>query len=103
MSTTSVGRGGEARAEAYLAERGYQLLRKNYRSGPREIDLIMQDGEAIVFVEVKARSRTSFGTPGEFVTNAKQRQLTRAAQAFLIREGLLEQPARFETATFALG
>ena len=34
MSTTAVGRGGEARAQAYLEERGYKLLRRNYRNGP---------------------------------------------------------------------
>ena len=96
MSTTSVGRGGETQAKNYLERLGYRTLRQNYRDGPREIDLIMQDGETIVFVEVKARSTTNYGTPGEFVTSAKRRQLTRAAQAFLIQEGLLERPARFD-------
>ena len=96
MSTTSIGRGGEAQAKEYLERLGYVTLRQNYRNGPREIDLIMQDGEAIVFVEVKARSRTNFGTPGEFVTGAKRRQLTLAAQAFLMQESQLDYPARFD-------
>ncbi|MDP3447858.1 MAG: YraN family protein [Eubacteriales bacterium] len=103
MSTTAVGRGGEARAEAYLAERGYKLLRRNYRSGPREIDLIMQDGDVLVFVEVKARSKTRYGTPGEFVTPAKRRLLTRAAEAYLMEEGLLDVPARFDVVEIYLG
>ena len=96
MSTTSVGRGGETQAREFLERLGYVLLRQNYRNGPREIDLVMQDDETIVFVEVKARSRTNFGTPGEFVTIAKRRQLTLAAQAFLMQEGLLDCPARFD-------
>lgn len=96
MSTTSVGRGGEARAREYLERLGYATLRQNYRSGPREIDLVMQDGETIVFVEVKARSSTNYGTPGEFVTAAKRRQLTLAAEAFLMQERLLDRPARFD-------
>ena len=103
MSTTTIGRGGEARAEAYLTERGYKLLRRNYRSGPREIDLIMQDGEALVFVEVKARSKTRYGTPGEFVTTAKRRLLTLAAEAYLMEEGLPDVPARFDVVEVYLG
>jgi len=82
MSTTSVGRGGETLAKEYLEARGYQPLRQNYRSGPREIDLIMRHGEAIVFIEVKARSKTQFGTPAEFVTPAKRKLLTLAAEQY---------------------
>lgn len=96
MSTTSVGRGGEALAKEYLERLGFATLRQNYRNGPREIDLVMQDGETIVFVEVKARSKTNFGTPGEFVTAAKRHQLTLAAEAFRMQEGLLDRPARFD-------
>lgn len=96
MSTTSIGRAGETLAKALLEQKGYELLRQNYRNGPREIDLIMQDGAYIVFVEVKARSRTRYGTPAEFVTSAKMRQLTLAAEAFLIEENLLNVPARFD-------
>lgn len=103
MSTTSIGRGGEARAEAYLKERGYQLLRRNYRSGAREIDLIMQVGCTVVFVEVKARSGTEYGTPAEFVTPAKQRLLTLAAQAYLQEMRLTDVPARFDVVEVYLG
>jgi len=72
MSTTSVGRDGEALAKEYLEARGFETLRQNYRSGPREIDLIMRHGETIVFIEVKSRTKTQFGTPAEFVTPAKR-------------------------------
>ena len=103
MSTTTVGRGGEARAEAYLIEQGYQILRRNYRNGPREIDLIMQVGCTVVFVEVKSRSKTGYGTPAEFVTPAKRRLLTLAAEAYLIEEGLTDVPARFDVIEVYLG
>ncbi|NLI55201.1 MAG: YraN family protein [Clostridiales bacterium] len=96
MSTTSVGRGAEARAKTYLEQKGYRTLRQNYRSGPREIDLVMLDNEVVVFVEVKARSHTRFGTPAEFVTPAKRRQLTLAAEAYLMEEALIDAPARFD-------
>lgn len=103
MSTTTIGRGGEARAQQYLEEHGYKLLRKNYRSGPREIDLIMQTGCTVVFVEVKARSRTGYGTPAEFVTPAKRRLLTLAAQAYLMEMDLMDAPARFDVIEVYLG
>ena len=102
-STTTIGRGAEARAQAYLEEQGYKLLRKNYRSGPREIDLIMQTGCTVVFVEVKARSNTDYGTPAEFVTPAKQRLLTLAAEAYLQELGLTDVPARFDVVEVYLG
>ena len=103
MSTTSVGRGGEARAQAYLEERGYKLLRRNYRNGPREIDLIMQVGCTVVFVEVKSRTQTDYGTPAEYVTLAKRRMLTLAAQGYLFEMGLTDVPARFDVVEVYLG
>ena len=103
MTTTTLGRGGEARALQYLEERGYKLLRKNYRSGHREIDLIMQTGCTVVFVEVKARSSTDYGTPAEFVTPAKRRLLTLAAEAYLMEMGLRDVPARFDVVEIYLG
>lgn len=96
MSTTGVGRRGEAAAKRALEQKGYATLAQNFRDGPREIDLVMQDGETIVFVEVKARSSVAFGTPGEFVTKNKQRLLTMAAQSYLIQNDLLDRPARFD-------
>lgn len=96
MSAVSTGRKAEQAALRYLENKGYRLLDANYRNGPREIDLVTADGDAIVFVEVKARSCTRFGTPGEFVTRAKRRNLTLAAQAYLLERGLLSSPARFD-------
>ena len=103
MSTTTVGRGGEVRAQYYLEERGYKLLRRNYRNGPREIDLIMQVGCTVVFVEVKSRSKTDYGTPAEFVTPAKRKLLIRAAEAYLLEMALLDAPARFDVIEVYLG
>lgn len=103
MSTTTVGRGAEARAQAFLEERGYKLLRRNYRNGPREIDLIMQVGCTVVFVEVKARRNTNFGTPAAFVTTSKRRLLTLAAEAYLLEMGLTDAPARFDVVEIYLG
>ena len=54
MSTREVGRHGEQLALRYLRRKGYALLCRNYRYGHYEIDLVMQDGDYVVFVEVKA-------------------------------------------------
>lgn len=96
MSTTSTGRRGELLAKEYLERIGYSTLVQNFRSGSREIDLIMLDGETVVFVEVKSRSGTRFGTPAEAVTPAKQRLLTLAAEAFLAKNRQLDSSARFD-------
>jgi putative endonuclease len=61
----------------------YVLIEKNFRVPEGEIDLVMQDGDIIVFVEVKTRTTDNFGTPEESVSRAKRRRLIRAAWAFL--------------------
>ncbi len=85
---------GEVRAEQLLLERGMEILARNARVGGAEIDLIARDGQTVVFVEVKTRSR---GAPGrEAVTAAKRRRISRGALAYLAENGLLGAPARFD-------
>ena len=97
MSTREVGRHGEQLALRYLRRKGYALLCRNYRYGHYEIDLVMQDGDYVVFVEVKARTDGErFGTPAMAVGREKQRCLLLAAQGYLLEHGCLESPARFD-------
>lgn len=87
----------EEAACAYLKERGYRLLHKNYRCRIGELDLVMQDGETIVFVEVKARMGDTSGTALEAVDARKQAVLQKLAVAYLTKEiGSLEVPCRFD-------
>lgn len=79
----SLGRWGEEAAARYLAERGYEILARNVRTKFGELDLVMQQGKQLVFVEVKARSGNQFGQPEEAVTPAKQRHLAEAAESYL--------------------
>ena len=58
-------------------------MERNFRVPEGEIDLVMHDGDIIVFIEVKTRTSDSFGTPEESVSGAKRKQLLRAAWAFL--------------------
>ncbi len=79
----SLGQRGEATAVAYLQGKGYTLLHKNYRTKRGEIDCIFQDGEELVFVEVKTRSSAKFGDPLEAVNRRKWQQITRVAEQYL--------------------
>jgi putative endonuclease len=77
-----VGRWGEEVAARYLEEHGYRVLRRNLRTPYGEIDLVVQMGETIVFVEVKARTGEGYGLPESSVTPAKRLHLLRAIQAY---------------------
>lgn len=102
VTTTDAGRRGEQLALKYLQKQGLRLLERNYRAGHLEIDLIMAEGDTIVFVEVKARSRTDYGTPAEYVTRTKRERLIRAASAYLLEQRLSDAPCRFDVAEVAL-
>ena len=83
------GRIGERAAADFLKkERGYRLLDRNVRYTWGELDLVAEDGQTIVFVEVRARKGNSLGSPMESVTRAKQQRLVLAAQEYLQRNGL---------------
>ncbi len=87
---------GEERAEAYLCARGMILIARRFRGQDGEIDLIMQEGETIVFVEVKARPNAGAGEGFQAVTPAKQRRLIHAAVFFLIQREWMDRPVRFD-------
>lgn len=91
-----LGKKGEDLAQAYLCKKGYRLLERGYRCRLGETDLIMQDGDTIVFVEVRARSSARFGDPAESVNAVKQRKIVRMAQVYLKEHGLENAPVRFD-------
>ena len=78
-----LGKWGEAEAQRYLETKAYVVIERNFRVPEGEIDLVMQDGDIVVFVEVKTRTSDSFGTPEESISRAKRQRLFRAAWAFL--------------------
>lgn len=80
----TMGRTGEHRALEHLQRRGYALVARNHRTRHGEIDLIVCDGRALVFVEVKTRRPDGgAGGPFEALSPAKQRQVRRMARAWL--------------------
>lgn len=83
MKRPNLGRQGEDLALTHLTARGYQVLHRNWRCPDGELDLVLMDGETLVFVEVKARRGTDFGAPEDAITPAKRRHLVRSAKAYL--------------------
>ncbi len=91
----TLGGWGEQCASDYLQRQGFRILAQNFRCRFGEIDLIAEDSEYLVFVEVKTRRSTRFGTPAQAVTPAKQRKLTLTAQSWLQEHPTQRQP-RFD-------
>jgi putative endonuclease len=90
------GRKSERLAAEYLKLKGYRIIETNYRCPVGEIDIIAKDKKTLVFVEVKARRSTRFGSPKGAVTPAKQRKISMAALDYLKRSGQDDARARFD-------
>lgn len=89
------GRIAEQWAAQHLQRQGLQLVKQNYRCRFGEIDLIMQDGATLVFVEVRLRSNGNFGGAAGSIDRHKQQRIVRTAQHFLA--GLSRTPpCRFD-------
>jgi putative endonuclease len=78
-----VGREGEELAEKYLAERGYEILERNWRYLRFELDLVAVKEDVLHFIEVKTRKTNEFGLPEEAVDEIKISRLIEAGEAFL--------------------
>ena len=92
----NLGKTGEEIATDYLRKRGLKIIARNFRDKFGEIDIIARDRDTYVFVEVKTRRSSHFGTPEEAVTTQKQRQVIRVAKAFLFKHQLHDVPTRFD-------
>ncbi len=90
------GRAAEDAAADLLRRSGLRVLARNWRSGPLELDLVCEDGDTLVFVEVRARDADGMVSPLESLTPAKRRALCRAAQCYLEATGSWARPCRFD-------
>jgi len=95
----AIGREAEDRAATMLESAGLQLVERNYRCRSGEIDLIMQDGESLVFIEVRYRGNAAFGGALASVDAHKQKRLVRAAQYYLLQR-TWPGPCRFDVVGF---
>ena len=96
-NTRAVGGQWERHAEAYLHRRGLKTVARNFNCRVGEIDLVMEDGECLVFMEIRYRENSRFGSGAETVTRAKQRRIICAAQKYLqLHRNRATQPCRFD-------
>ena len=95
ISRVALGTAAEDLACRYLEAHGLILITRNFRGRGGELDLIMRDGEQLVFVEVRSRRHSRYGTPAESVTRTKQQRLLRTAALYLQRQAI-EPPCRFD-------
>jgi putative endonuclease len=90
-----IGQAGEDAALLHLQTRGLSLVERNFRCKGGEIDLILRDGETLVFVEVRKRADADHGGAAASITPRKQARLIIAAQVFLQRYRM-PPPCRFD-------
>lgn len=96
-STVARGRAVEVAAERWLQAQGLRTVARNFRIRGGEIDLVMRDGDTLVFVEVRFRARGALVSPLETITPAKQQRIARTAAAFLqARPAHAALPCRFD-------
>jgi len=79
----SLGRMGEDAAARYLQRLGMTILQRNVSTPVGELDLVARQRRTLVFVEVKTRRSSAFGSPAEAVGPRKQRQIIRSAKWYL--------------------
>lgn len=96
MQTTSIGRNGEDMARQYLEQKGMRFREKNYKRRHGEVDLIMDDGQWLVFVEVKTRRTLAYGMPAEAVTPYKQKHIRYCAEIYFFEHHIQSRPTRFD-------
>lgn len=86
---------GEDLAVSYLQQVGMRLLKRNFRHGRSEIDLIAVDGNHLVFLEVKTRTNLDFGMPETFLSDAQADRIREAATVYA-NELDWQGPIRFD-------
>ena len=87
---------GERIAERWLRRQGWRVVQRRFRSGHRDIDLVVERDGLVAFVEVKARRGLQFGDPVEAVNWSKQRELARSASVWIDRHGRPTDSYRFD-------
>lgn len=92
-----LGKWGEELAAKYLEQKGYVIRDRDWRQGKLDLDIVAvaDDGETVVFVEVKARKTNAFGQPEQAVDAKKIKRLARAADSYVKSLGV-SAPLRFD-------
>jgi putative endonuclease len=91
----SLGQKGESQAVAFLEKAGYRIRHKNWKSGKRELDIVAENNDYIVFAEVKTRTDDKWMDPRNAITREKQRSIIFAADGYL-RTYNINKESRFD-------
>ena len=103
--TNPIGKKGEDLAVQYLKKHGYKILERNFRKHYGEIDIIAIDRSEepiLVFIEVKTRTSSQFGTPFEAITSHKLQPLLKTAQLYAVSNPALPQSLRVDAISVIL-
>jgi len=96
------GKRGEELAAAHLVEVGYRIIERNYRCLFGEIDIVAEEGETLVFVEVKSRRSDAYGEPQLAVGHQKQKKMSKISVYYLAERHLCHRQARFDVVAVRL-
>src|SRR5512136_1170218 len=83
VNRKALGELGERWAREYLEQHGYRIRETNYRCREGEVDIVAEHGGCLVFVEVRTKTGSAFGTPEESITPVKQERLAAVAMSYL--------------------
>ena len=102
-----LGRRGERIAEEWLVRKGWRVVERRFRSGHRDIDLVVErvgaEGRLIAFVEVKTRVSSGYGGPLGAVHWRKRREMARAARDWMSRPDSPRGNFRFDVVGIVYG
>jgi putative endonuclease len=101
--TGSLGRFGEAWAVGHLQRLGYRVIDRNVRYRSGELDIVAHEGGDLVFVEVKCRRSSQYGSPEESISARRFDRLARAANEYLTRNELQGSSVRLDLVALEVG
>ena len=93
---------GEELAVEFLKKKGYKIIERNFRKGYGEIDIITVKNKTLVFVEVKTRTGSQFGTPFEQISYFKLKSLIKTAQFYKLLNPKLPEAMRIDAVAVSL-
>ena len=96
LKAQRTGTAGEDLVVDFLQKKGYRILQRNYRFEHGEIDIVAEDGNVLVFVEVKARRSKEYGEPEDAVTPRKREKIRSTANGYLFENKIDDKECRFD-------
>ena len=101
MDKKQLGNRGEQHVAATLERRGYSILAKNFSTKTGELDIVVQRGEIVAFVEVKTRHDEYFPL-SQLITPSKQQKIIKTAKMFIQKHAIIDKVFRFDVAVLTM-